>query len=93
MMQEANTQPSFESRLSRRMITAMQCRMARAALRWGVRELASRASVSTATIANFEREVTAPTRATRMAIQRAFEDAGIEFTNGRVPGVRFKGKP
>jgi transcriptional regulator with XRE-family HTH domain len=72
-------------------INAMQCRMARAALRWGVRELAVRAGVSAATINGFERESTSPTRATRAVIQRAFEEAGIEFINGQKPGVRFKG--
>jgi transcriptional regulator with XRE-family HTH domain len=82
-----------ESRgLSRGMtITAMQCRMARAALKWGVRELAARAGVVMATVVRFEGDLTKPNRATLAAIRRAFEDAGIEFTNGRVPGVRYKG--
>ena len=66
----------------------VQCRMARAALGWGVRELAAAAKVSTDTVARFERGDELKER-TIDALQRALEAAGIEFTNGDQPGVRL----
>jgi transcriptional regulator with XRE-family HTH domain len=66
----------------------VQCRMARAALGWGVRELAAAAKVSTDTVARFERGDELKER-TINALQRAVEAAGIEFTNGDQPGVRL----
>jgi transcriptional regulator with XRE-family HTH domain len=68
--------------------TPLQCRMARAALGWGVRELAAAAKVSTDTVARFERGDELKER-TIDALQRALEAAGIEFTNGDQPGVRL----
>ena len=66
----------------------VQCRMARAALGWGVRELAAAAKVSTDTVARFERGDELKER-TIDALQRALEAAGIEFTNGDQPGLRL----
>ena len=66
----------------------LQCRMARAALGWGVRELAAAAKVSTDTVARFERGDELKER-TIDALQHALEAAGIEFTNGDQPGVRL----
>jgi transcriptional regulator with XRE-family HTH domain len=66
----------------------VQCRMARAALGLGVRELALAAKVSTDTVARFERGDELKER-TIDALQRALEAAGIEFTNGDQPGVRL----
>jgi transcriptional regulator with XRE-family HTH domain len=68
--------------------TPVQCRMARAALGWGVRELALKAKVSMDTVARFERGDELKER-TIDALQRAFEVAGVEFTNGDQPGVRL----
>jgi transcriptional regulator with XRE-family HTH domain len=62
--------------------------MARAALSWGVRELAAAAKVSTDTVARFERGDELKER-TIDALKRALEAAGIEFTNGDQPGVRL----
>src|SRR5205823_13918214 len=70
------------------MIFALQCRMARAALGWGVRELAAAAKVSIDTVARFERGDELKER-TIDALQRALEAAGVEFTNGDQPGVRL----
>jgi len=67
--------------------TALQCRMARAALGWGVRELAAAAKVSTDTVARFERGDELKER-TIDALQRALEAAGIEFTKGEEPWFR-----
>jgi transcriptional regulator with XRE-family HTH domain len=66
----------------------VQCRMARAALGLGVRELAAAAKVSIDTVARFERGDELKAR-TVEALQRALEAAGVEFTNGDRPGVRL----
>jgi transcriptional regulator with XRE-family HTH domain len=72
-------------------ILPVQCRMARAALGWGVRELASAAKVSVDTIARFERGEELKER-TIEAIHRTLEAEGIDFIddNGGGPGVRLK---
>ena len=69
-------------------LSPIQCRMARAALGMGVRELAAAAKVSVDTVARFERGDELKER-TVDALQRALEAAGIEFTNGDHPGVRL----
>jgi transcriptional regulator with XRE-family HTH domain len=65
--------------------------MARAALGWGVRELAAAAKVSIDTVARFERGDELKDR-TVEAISRAMESAGIEFIdeNGGGAGVRLR---
>jgi DNA-binding XRE family transcriptional regulator len=72
-------------------IQSDQCRMARTALRWGVRDLAEKAEVSPNTIARFERGEKLHDR-TVVAIQNALESGGIEFIpeNGGGAGVRFR---
>jgi transcriptional regulator with XRE-family HTH domain len=73
------------------MITRVQCRMARAALGLGVRELARAAQVSPDTVARFERGEDLRER-TIEGLQQALEDAGVEFipANGGGPGVRLR---
>lgn len=66
-----------------------QCRMARAALQLGIRDLAKLARVAASTISRFEAGETLQPR-TVEAIQHALEKAGVEFTNGNKPGVRMK---
>jgi transcriptional regulator with XRE-family HTH domain len=66
----------------------LQCRMARAALGWGIRDLAAAAKVAVDTVARFERGEALKER-TIEALQRALEAAGIEFTNGDQPGLRL----
>lgn len=68
-----------------------QCRMARAALELGVRELAELAKVSTNTITRFERGEILKER-TVQDIRAALESAGIVFIeqNGNGPGVRLR---
>jgi transcriptional regulator with XRE-family HTH domain len=70
-------------------MNAAQCRMARAALQLGVRELAAKTKVSPATIVRFEASGELRER-TVDAIRAALEAAGVEFTNGDQPGVRLK---
>lgn len=68
-----------------------QCRMARAALQLGVRELADAAKVSTNTITRFERGELLRER-TVDDIRAALEAAGVVFidANGHGPGVRLR---
>jgi transcriptional regulator with XRE-family HTH domain len=70
-------------------MTPSQCRAARALLNWTQQQIANVARVSVVTIRNFENEKSTPQRATLDVIQRAFESAGVEFTNGDRPGVRL----
>ena len=72
-------------------MTPAQCRMARAAIEMGVRELAEAAKMSTNTITRFERGEDLRER-TVDAIRTALESAGIEFIaeNGGGPGVRLR---
>ena len=67
---------------------AIQLRMARAAVGWGVRELAEKAGVTANTVTRIENGADAK-QSTIDALQRALEAAGIEFTNGEQPGVRL----
>lgn len=69
----------------------VQCKMARVAVDWGVRDLALNSGVSTNTIARFERGD--PLKdSTVSAIRNALEAAGVEFIaeNGGGAGVRLR---
>ena len=71
-------------------MNAAQCRMGRAALKLGVRELAEMAKVSPATIVRFEAGGGAVMERTIDAIQAALENSGVDFTDGEQPGVRLR---
>jgi transcriptional regulator with XRE-family HTH domain len=70
-------------------ITCEQYRMARAALKLGVRDVATMANVSTNTLTRLENGEELKPR-TLEAIRNALEKAGVEFTNGDQPGVRMR---
>ena len=72
-------------------MTSEQCRMARAALSLGVRDLATAANVSTNTVTRLERGESLYPR-TVDAIRTALETAGVEFIpeNGGGAGVRLR---
>jgi transcriptional regulator with XRE-family HTH domain len=76
------------------MLTGVQIRMARNALRWSVRELADNSDVSTSTITRAETGDGVPTttRANLLALKSALEAAGIEFigTPHDGPGIRMR---
>jgi transcriptional regulator with XRE-family HTH domain len=77
------------------MLTPSQIRMARAALGWGVRDLAKRAGVAANTVSRFENGSGAMVD-TLARIQGALERAGVVFipadhTGG--PGVRLREAP
>ena len=63
--------------------------MARAALGWGIKDLAEKASVGVNTVSRFEGGKEALV-STAQKIQAALETAGVEFTNGDAPGVRLR---
>jgi transcriptional regulator with XRE-family HTH domain len=54
--------------------------MARAALGWGMKELAEASGVSANTIDRFENGRAAPIPANLKALRQAFEAAGVTFT-------------
>lgn len=64
-----------------------QLRMARAALKWKIADLAARSGVHANTISAFETGKTTPHGPTLAALRRAFEEAGVEFIER---GVRLK---
>jgi len=70
-------------------INPAQCRAARAMLRLGIRDLAKKAGVSPSTVSLFEADKSEPTLKTLRAIQRVFEEAGLEFLNDTAPGLRL----
>ena len=74
------------------MITGAQIRQAREMLAYSPERLARKAKVRPETIERAERTPGEPsiTLSQATAIQRAFEAAGVEFTNGTPPGVRLK---
>jgi predicted transcriptional regulator len=60
-------------------ISPLQLKMARAALDLGIRELATKAGISPESVTRAERGQAEVTQKTWGAIQRALEEAGIEF--------------
>lgn len=74
------------------MITRLQVRMARAALGWGVRDLAQAAGLSPNTVSRFENGADARID-TLMHIQEVLEKKGIVFVPADPaagPGVRLR---
>ncbi len=74
------------------MMQPSQCRMARAALKMSVRELANAAGVAANTITRFETGKSRGYADTVAKIQKVLEEAGVEFIdeNGGGPGVRLR---
>ena len=72
-------------------LSSAQIRAARGLLRWSAVDLAREASLGVNTIRRAEVADlgTSLTVANELAIRRAFEAAGVEFTNGDQPGVRL----
>lgn len=70
----------------------LQIRMARAALKWGVRDLGKHAGVAANTVSRFENGM-GTTVATLSQLQRALEEAGVVFIpadESGGPGIRLK---
>jgi transcriptional regulator with XRE-family HTH domain len=72
----------------------VQLKMARAAVGWGVRELAKEAGVTANTVTRIENGADAK-QSTMDRLQHALEAAGIEFIqeNGGGSGVRLRKRP
>jgi transcriptional regulator with XRE-family HTH domain len=77
------------------MITASQCRAARALLDWSQQDLAGQSRVGVVTIRQLEAGVHEPRPATLQVVRQALEAAGVEFIdeNGGGPGVRLRRPP
>lgn len=78
------------------MLMPVQVRMARAALRWSVRELAQAAGVADSTILRFETERGTILSSNLARIQETLEDEGVVFlppAGSEGAGVRSKGSP
>ncbi len=75
------------------MISRAQVRMARAALGWGVRDVAKRAGIAANTVSRYENGADAMGE-TLLKLQRTFEKAGITFIdeNDEGPGVRLRNR-
>ena len=82
---------SMRIRSRNAILTPAQCKMARAGLGIGIRDLADQAQVSTNTVSRFEAGEELKGR-TVTALQAALEAAGVIFIeeNGEGPGVRLK---
>jgi transcriptional regulator with XRE-family HTH domain len=76
--------------LSDMMISAAQCRGARAMIGWSQAQLAEAAKVSRPTLVDFERGARTPYANNLAAIRAALEAAGVIFTNGDEPGVKLR---
>src|SRR3954447_16786471 len=79
--------------LDRVQMKAVQLRMARAAVGWGVRDLAKKAGITANTVTRIENGADVK-QSTIDALQRALEAAGFEFIdeNGGGVGVRLRKK-
>lgn len=73
-------------------MTPAQSRAARGLLNWTEDRLAQASGVEIAKIRDFEREKHAARDIARR-LQRAFEAAGVEFSDDGAPGVRQKPAP
>jgi len=73
-------------------MTPAQCRAARGLLNWSEDRLASAAGIKVFVVREFEGEKSVP-RMTAQVLQRAFEAAGIEFSDHGAPGVRQQPAP
>ena len=73
------------------MISIEQIKAARALLEWTQEDLAKAAGLSKPSINNIERRIAHPKVDTLLSIQKAFEEGGVEFTDG--PGVKLNNTP
>jgi transcriptional regulator with XRE-family HTH domain len=73
------------------MISAIQSKMARAALGWSIREAAAKAGLGVATVARFEAGIVQPTKANLATLRQTFEREGVVFLDdGEGPGVKLR---
>lgn len=77
-----------EDNLKMTFITLEQIKAARSLLNWTQGDLANASGISKPALANFERGIAKPRTETVTALQRALEEAGVEFIEG--PGVKLR---
>jgi transcriptional regulator with XRE-family HTH domain len=72
-------------------LVGAQIRAARGLLKWSAVDLAQASALGVNTVRRAEAAdtETSLTAANELAIRRAFEAAGVEFTNGDQPGLRL----
>ena len=83
------------------MLTGAQIRAARALLRWSMHDLAGKAEIGISTVQRMELSDGVPGASGKNleAVQRALEEAGVEFLPAGIPippgppGVRMRGMP
>ena len=77
---------------SQNILTAAQCRAARAMIDWSAERLSQASSVDLQTLRNFEARFRRPDERTLRRLRITLEAAGVMFVpeNGRGAGVRFK---
>src|SRR5262245_38773003 len=77
------------------LLPSEQVRAGRMFLRWQQKDLAHASNLSLPTIKRLEARpgLVQANHVTVAAIERAFLDAGVEFTNGDGPGVRLRARP
>jgi transcriptional regulator with XRE-family HTH domain len=71
-------------------ITPAECRAARKLLGWSQPKLAEMLFVGGGTIGQFERRQRRWRSLNLHKLRAVFEAAGVEFTNGKPPGVRLR---
>jgi transcriptional regulator with XRE-family HTH domain len=72
-------------------MTPSQCRAGRALIDWTQPDLAEASGLGLSTVVDFERERRRVSEDAMAAMRGALEREGVEFTNGRRPGVRLRG--
>jgi len=82
-------------RLLEGIISAAQCRAARAAIGWSQIDLADAAAVSRPTVQEFERGARLPHRNHLVALRVALEGQGVRFWEPEdgMPGLQFPSDP
>lgn len=77
---------------SQNILTAAQCRAARAMIEWSAERLSQASSVDLQTLRSFEVRFRRPDEQTLRRLRITLEAAGVMFVpeNGRGAGVRFK---
>jgi transcriptional regulator with XRE-family HTH domain len=74
------------------MITVAQVKAARKLLGWSQMTLALETGLASTTIGSLERGNKGPSDVTLAAIQRAFENAGVEFPDGGSAQLKVRDK-
>ena len=72
------------------LITPGQCRAGRALIDWTQPDLAKASELGLSTVVDFERKRRRVSKEAVSAMRVALEQHGVEFTDGKRPGVRLR---